>query len=324
MNIDTSNLIFEPMVELSTMIVFSVIMLVIILLNRKHIINRVLILALLIVISQRPMFKEFKDDVFKWDFDIIFVIDNTVSMNAIDVNGKTRFDAAKKDIEKLIEDFAGSNFAIINYSNIAQLKYPFTKSSEKILNIVNKLKTIDPNYAKGSSLDLPYEYMKMLLESSRTKDEHKTIVFFMGDGELSSSETINSDLNKYKELKELVDSGAVLGYGTTEGSKIKITESVNLEKIVDSEGFLINASTNSPYISKLDENNLKTIADNLGISYYHMTDYSVLENKIRDFKLEAVKDEEEKMEKKVDIYYYFSGILVVLLLFELLYYRRNA
>ena len=318
-----SKLVFEPIIPLSTMILFAIIMLVIILLNRRHIINRILIVLLLIIISQRPMIKDEEDDIYNWNFDILFVIDNTVSMNAVDVNNLTRLDAVKNDCEKIIDNFAGANFAIINFSNTAQLKYPFTKDNGKILDIIKKIKVIDPNYANGSSLDLPFEYMKMLLESSRTKDEHKTFVFFVSDGELNSEDDINAKLDKYKELNNLIDSGAVLGYGTEEGAKIRITESVNYEKIVDSEGYLINADTSSPYISRINEENLKLIAKKLEVDYYHMTDYSVIEDKITNLKKEVMNDK-EKVEKKIDIYYYFSGALVIILLLELLYYRRNV
>lgn len=318
-NINLDKLVYEPMINLPIAIILSVIMLIIVILNKKHIVNRILIIIVFLIISQRPMILDIDKSVFNWDFDIIFVIDNTVSMNAMDVNGLSRIDAIKKDIEEIVSDFAGANFAIINYSNVAQLKYPFTRSSGKILDIVHKLKTIDPNYASGSTLDLPYDYMKMLLESSRKKEERKTMVFFMGDGEIKAT----NDLDKYKNIADLIDSGAVLGYGTPEGSKIKITESVNLKELVDNEGFLIDADTGSPYISKLDEDNLRIVADKLGIAYFHMTDYSALKDKITELKIDAIKNDDEKEEMEIDIYYYFSGLLVVLLLFELSYYRRN-
>ena len=325
MNFDMSKLIFEPIVSLSVMLIWGIVMLIIVLLNRKHIIHRILIIILLIIISQRPMIKDVKDNIYNGDYDIVFVIDNTVSMNSVDVNGISRIAAVKRDCEKIVEDFAGAEFAIINFSNVAQLRYPMTRSSGKILDAIGKLKTIDPNYAKGSSLDLPIEYLKMVLESSREKEDRKTVVFFLTDGELDSANASTSVLEKYKDLKSLVDSGAVLGYGSPEGSKIKITESVNLKNLVDSQGYLINSDNNSPYISKLEENNLKILADNLGINYFHMTDYSVLESKIYELKKDAYeKDEEYQVEKKVDIYFYFTGALSILLLIELYYNRRNA
>ena len=325
MNFDMSKLVFEPIVSLSTMLTFGIIMLILVFLNRKHIIHRILIIILLVIISQRPMIKDVKDNIFNWNYDIVFVIDNTVSMNAMDVNGISRLNAVKRDCEKIIEDFAGAEFAVINFSNVAQLRYPMTKSSGKILDVIGKLKAIDPNYAKGSSLDLPFEYLKMVLESSKEKEERKTVVFFMTDGEIDSATASNLVLEKYKEIKSLVDSGAVLGYGSPDGSKIKITESVNMQYLVDAQGFLINSDNNSPYISKLDENNLRILADNLGINYFHMTDYSVLESKIYDLKKDAYEKEEEyQIEKKVDIYFYFTGALTILLMMELYYYRRNA
>ena len=320
-----SNLIFNPMISLAIMIPYSIIMIVIIIMNRKNVINRILIILLILIISQRPMLKNQEDITFSLDLDILFVIDNTVSMNANDVNSQTRLDAVKKDCLSIMEKFSGANFAVITYGNIAEVRYPFTNDMGIIKDIINRIKVIDPVYATGSVLDLPYDYMKMFLESSNSKDKHQRIVFFMGDGELTQEDANNTKLSKYTTLQELIDSGAVLGYGTSEGAKVKIEESVGLNYVTDSNGYLLDSSTNPPSIaiSKINESNLKALADNLKLNYYHMTDFSVLDGKLNDIKGEALEAEENKEKLNKDIYYYFSGVLVVLLIFELYYYRRN-
>ncbi len=55
--IDTSKLVFEPMIPLKTMIIIGIIMVIIVFINRKNVINRLLIILLLGIISQRPMIK---------------------------------------------------------------------------------------------------------------------------------------------------------------------------------------------------------------------------------------------------------------------------
>ena len=318
-----SDLIFKPIIPFQTALIYGIILILIVLFNKKNVIIRILIILLLVIISQRPMLKNRDDIVYNMDLDVIFVIDNTVSMNAIDVNGISRLDALKNDCKHIMDRFLGANFAVITYANIAQIKYPFTSEVSIIEDIIDRMKIIDPNYAKGSALDLPYDYMKMLLESSRSKDKHKTIVFFMGDGELTASEAFNTDVSKYLNLKNMIDAGGVLGYGTSEGGKIKITDSIVKKNLVNSDGFLVNSKDGNVVFSRINEHNLNVLASNLGLDYYHMTDFSVLAEKINKIKDEANENDEGKEKLDKDIYYYFSFALLILLLIELFYCRRN-
>lgn len=319
-----SDLVFNPMISLSIMGPYTLIMIVIIIFNRKNVINRILIILLILIISQRPMLKNQDEITYSMDLDIIFVIDNTVSMNAADVNNVTRLNAVKRDCLAIIDKFSGANFAIITYGNIAEVRYPLTNDLGIIKDIITRLKIIDPVYATGSTLDLPYDYLKMFLESSASKEKHKRIVFFMGDGELSKEDANNTRFGKYLEIKDLINSGAVLCYGSTTGAKIKITESVNLKGITDSQGYLLDSKTMKSAISKINESNMKIIANNLDLKYYHVTEPSVISNEFANINKEAIEQNEEEKEKmNKDIYYYFSGALLVLLLLELYHYRRN-
>ena len=323
------NLKYNPIISLNIMAVFSIVMLIIIIINRKHVINRILIIALLFIISQRPMLPKKGGTIDSHDLNVVFVIDNTVSMNAIDVNGGERLKAVKNDCKRIIENLSGSNFAIITYGNIGFVNHPGTTDIAEINEAIDTIKVIDPYYAAGSTLDLPYKSMKTLLTGFRNKEEgkNKTVVFFMGDGELNRSEQTNTNLDVYKDLSDMIDNGAVMGYGTLEGAKIRITESVILDKVAPS-GFLVNKgsydSKSQVAISKLNEGNLKQVASNLSLDYYHMTDYSAIDSKIQKIKSDTIIERSVNEESFVDIYYYFSIALVCLLGVELLYYRRNA
>ncbi len=324
MFINTKDLVFKPMYPFKTMIIIGIILAVIVLLNRRHIINRLLIIALLIIISQRPMLKNQNEATYNLNLDVLFVVDNTVSMNAVDVNGETRLNALKKDCNKIIDLMKGANFALITYSNLSIVKYPFTSDIAVIKDVINSMKIIDPVYANGSTLDMPHDNMKLLLESSNKKEKHHRIVFFMGDGELVGKEKVDNDFNKYNDIKELVNGGLIMGYGTSAGGKVVITESVALDKLVNSDGFLIDASSmGSLSISKINEDNLKKVANVLKLEYSHMPNDDILQSKIESIKEEAIVNDEGEEELDKDIYYYFSGVLIVLLLFELFHYRRD-
>ncbi len=325
-----NDLIFKPIIPMSTMLPFTIVLILIVLINRKHIISRILIVLLFLIITQRPMLKDQEDVVYMLNLDVVFVVDTTVSMNAIDVENGTRLDEVKKICNNIVEEYPGSKFSIISFDNDAYMKYPFTDDIAVVNDVINNLKIIEPNYAVGSSLSLPAEYLKMLLESSDSKKElhdekRQKIVFFFGDGELNSYEKFTTNLEDYNGLNELIDNGAVIGVGKTTGAKIRIDETIKRKNLVDNEGFLLDNSKSpaTAAISKLNEQNLRELAIKLGIGYINY-DSSELSQKIEEIKNIVIQDENDDDAKNdKDLYYYFSLALLVLMLLELLYYRRN-
>ena len=327
--IDTSKLIFKPIIPLSTMIPFTIILLIVVLINRKHIINRILILLLLLIVSQRPMLKDQDDVSYVLNFDVMFVIDTTVSMNATDMSNGTRLDAVKRTANYIIEELPGSKFSIITFDNDAFVKYPFTSDIAVIEDVLKSLKTVDPNYALGSSLSSPSEYMKMLVESAIQADKNhdekrQRIVFFMSDGELNNEERVKTNLAEYNGLSDMIDNGAIIGIGTPEGGKMQVISSVNMNNLVDSKGYLLDNSVNPPVvaISKMDENNLKAVATKLELDYFKL-DSNKISEKIEEIKNMKDEDEDEDEKNDKDIYYYFTFAALILTLYELFYYRRN-
>ena len=324
------NIIFKPIIPLSTMIIFSVILLVIVLLNRKHIINRILILLLLLIITQRPMLKDKEDVSYTLNLDVIFVVDTTLSMNAVDVNNNTRINEVKRICNHIIEEFPGSKFSIITYDNDAYIKYPFTEDAAVIIDVIDGLKVVEPNYALGSSLSLPANFLKMLLKSADSKDEihdekRQKIVFFMGDGELNNTEAMYTNLDDYNGISDIIDNGAVIGIGTTSGGKIRIDEAMKWDHLIDREGYLLDNSKTPAVlaISKMNEQNLKNVSEKLGIDYIGGNS-DAINNKLQEIKNIVVESEDEDDAKNdKDLYYYFSIPSLILLLYELFYYRRN-
>ena len=241
-----SDLVFKPIIPLTTMIIFSIIMLVIVILNRRNIINRIIILVLLLIISQRPMLRNQEDLVYSLDIDVLFVIDNTVSMNAVDANGTTRLNVVKQNCKYLIDKLAGASYGVITFGNFSQVRMPFSHDASDIEEIINNIKVVDPAYASGSTLELPYDDIKILLESSYSKEDHHRVIFYISDGELTAFEKNKMNLEKYKEISKLVDNGAVFGYGTSNGGKILIDSSIATKYLTDSQGYLLDKTNNPP------------------------------------------------------------------------------
>ena len=345
-----SNLIFNPIVPITFMSVFVTVVLAIILLNRKHVINRIIILALIFIISQRPMVLNQEEVTFSLNLDVIFVVDTTFSMYAEDVKtGETRFDVTKTLMKKIIDELPGSRFAVISHNNAAYLKYPFTFDNAAILSVIDSLAIVEPNYAAGSQISRPAAYLKLLLNSSaitnnNNKTDRKKIVFYFGDGEVGSTSQLSAltgidglvgqidlsayknllttDIVKYDELKELVDGGAIFGTGTVEGGKI-LAKGVFDDKKYSKNGYVINYDTQKPYVSYLDEEVLKDLASRLGIDYMN-AESNKINDKINEIKGLTEQDiTDEKVKKASDTYYYFTFALALALIYELYYYRRN-
>lgn len=206
----------------------------------------------------------------KSNMNVLFVLDNTISMLANDANGSTRLDQLKKDVCEIVDELDGARFSVISFNNDATVLAPFSKDISHVKNAINSINPIEQFYAKGSSFDVPKEPMLNMLRSIKADDEQKTAVFFVSDGEITSE---GATLCSYSELAQYVDGGAVLGYGTKAGgtmeARMSYSDTDEVELVMDHDTWPF-----EPAVSRIDEGNLNSIADDLGISYINMTEGS--------------------------------------------------
>lgn len=342
-----SNLIFNPIVPITFMSIFVTFMLFLIFINRKHLINRIIILILIFIISQRPMIVNQEEVTYSLNLDVIFVVDTTLSMLADDVkNFETRIDLTKDIMKKIVNELAGSRFAIISHNNAAYVKYPFSFDNAAILSVIDSLSVVETHYAAGTLISRPANYLRMLLKSSIITSNsnlanRKKIVVFFGDGEIDNYQNIKrlkelytiqkyfdykeddiEEVASYDGMNELIDNGMILGTGTKTGGKIVARGTLDDKKYAKN-GYVINYDTQKPLMSYLNEEGLKDLASKLGIEYMN-AESSELKNKIKEIK--GMTEENltnEKVKKSVDTYYYFTFLLTMALIYELYYYRRN-
>lgn len=371
MLIEFKDIFYKPIYPLKTMMIIAIVLAIIVLLNRKHIINRLLIIALLVIISQRPMVKERKEPAKTLDANILFVINTKPGMNAIDIDGKTRLDEVKKDCFKIMEKLPNANYALITFDWRSHVRSSYTSNVGTMRELIDNLKVTDPFYMANkykltSSTTYyqinptgnvitgyyvhPYDAIYNTLSSLDKSDKNKNIVIFIGHETdvLDASKNYSgyaSYISKYLETNKLIDYGAVLGYGTKEGGKIKLTESIALDDFVNSEGYLIGydidevvpkenserqyemdvGSNNKSHviISKIDEESLQKAANFLDVDYIHMPDETKLMKKLDAIKSKVHVTTGKLEERDKDIYYYFSCALIFLLFSELYHYRRD-
>lgn len=306
--------------------------------------RRILMIVLLFVINLKIMVPAPAAGVEVYitenNLDVLFVIDTTLSMLAEDSRQTSQMDeqttapatvpepvprltAAKKDCLSIIDHLQGANFSVITFNNRAQRLTPYTKDISSIKSAINSLQIMDEFYARGSSLNVPLDEILNSLEASSRKAERVRIIFFISDGEITNGDTLLS----FAKTQAYIDSGAVLGYGTSQGGKMKVKSKYaeNAED-ADAEPYLQDQSQR-PYtdaISHMDETTLKSIAQDMGIAYIHMDTPANIDYKIQEIKQQIVNTPVSRLSHSHrDIYYVFALPLALLLIYELIFLRRR-
>ncbi len=271
------------------------------------------IVVLAFLVNLRIMDKKYNAQVEMKNLDVLFVVDTTISMWAEDYDGNDpRMEGVLEDTEYIIDELSGSNFGLIRFDNRSQILAPFTQDHETVKDAFSTIKQPDVYYAKGSSLNKAYDDMKALLESSSTKEDRLTIVFFISDGEI----TDESELMSFADLGPYVEAGAVLGYGTEKGG-IMSTGSWG-SHVRDPE-------TNKDAISKIDETNLRKVASDLDIDYIHMKSTSNVKYLVESIKNgSSLTIEKSDSVSYEDTYYMYALPLAILLVLELILFIRRG
>ena len=293
-----------PIIPIWLMLIISLIMIIYILIRYRIDYIKIGIIILLFIINMRIMIPKSKMNTENNNLDVLFVIDSTISMVAEDYNGTNpRLDGVKK----IIDELSGARFSVITFSNSAKIISPYTRDINLAYESIEIIKPIREFDARGSSLNIPLDTILESLKNSEKKEDRVRILFFISDGEI---------------IKSHIQDGAVLGYGTKKGGRMKVYD------ILEEKQTYLQTHDNNynkiDAISKIDEDNLKQIAKDMNIPYVHMKKTSDLDD-IIDTINDKIVSEYEVIDKKTydDIYFYFIIPLLILLLLELNKYRRK-
>lgn len=292
---------------------------------KKNIISliiKIAVVILLFIINLRFMVPNGESMAMTSDTSILFVIDTSVSMGALDYDGnKKRFEGVINDCCYIVDELSSCKFSIITFGDIAKKIIPFTYDTDMVQAELKAIQLEDENYAKGSSMNLARDILEKTVKAEKEREKEKgsgdVIVFFITDGEITKE---GEKLESFTGAKQNISNGAVLGYGTTEGGKMrkhyyKYTSYSDADYITYDEDGKMGITA----ISKIDEKNLKQISNDLGIDYIKMNKQSNINYKISDIKKKVSKSltEEQKISTYKDIYYYFAIPLAVLLVIDL-------
>lgn len=243
------------------------------------------------------------------DVDVFFVVDTTASMNAEDWDGAPRLDGVRGDVMALAEAHAGARFSLLTFDSEAQLRVPLTTDVSALQSAVTTLRPEITGYSSGSSISAANELLEETLErAADAKPERARVVYYLGDGE----QTAREDPESFASSAELLQGGAVLGYGTDQGGPMRET----LSGFATTEPtYIVDRSTGSDAISRIDEPALETIASQLGVGYQHRTPATAVQAAAVDptvLETETGND----VERAFDLYWIFAIVIFLLLLRE--------
>lgn len=204
--------------------------------------------------------------------DVFFVADTTPSIVAEDYNGeKPRLDGVKRDIRKISRKLAGARFSLITFDSDAVVRMPLTTDATALQTAVEVIRPEAALSSSGSSISNANRLLaRQLLDARDADPTRRRVVVYLGDGE----QTIRASPRSFAKAGALTDSGAVLGYGTAEGGKMREANGIADDKSGKGVGeYIMDHSGGSPRAarSRIDEMNLRAIADQLDAAYTHRT-----------------------------------------------------
>ncbi|MFE4195207.1 VWA domain-containing protein [Paenarthrobacter sp. NPDC056912] len=218
--------------------------------------------VLLVLAALRPGWSAGQAQTAAADMDVFFVVDTSTSMAAEDYgDARPRLAGVTKDVMTIAEELAGAKFSIITFDSKATVRMPLTQDATALRTAMATLQAQNARYAQGSSVTGARQLLKERLAVA--KDQHPgrpALVFYAGDGENTSAEPPASLDNAN------IAGGAVLGYGTDQGGRMKDASTTDARYVQDeSTGEAQDA------VSRIDEQQLRSIAGQLNIPYTHRT-----------------------------------------------------
>lgn len=142
-------------------------------LKRKGIVSNLRklgILGLLFVINLRIMVPDdaVRTGTINREVSILFVVDNTISMLAVDSReGRERLEVVKEDCAYIMEKLYGAQCMAMYFDNTANRLTPFSRDTNFTQTAIDSINPMDPLYAKGSSISVCKELMLDVLKQKK-------------------------------------------------------------------------------------------------------------------------------------------------------------
>lgn len=223
-----------------------------------------LVLVVGVIVAQ-PAFGTTPAKVQTSNLDVIVAVDTTPSIAAEDYDGAhPRLAGVRTELKAIAGSLAGARFALLTFDNDTKQEVPLTTDVAGFDSAVDVLEPQNPTYSGGSSLDQPIAGLTKVLTLARKSDPHRQrMLILVSDGE----QTIERPARSFATLSRLISGGAVLGFGTQAGGRMRSYD----PDFPDQRGDYIFGPDGADAKSHIDEAALRKAAAQLHIPYRHRT-----------------------------------------------------
>lgn len=213
--------------------------------------------------------------------EVWLVVDRTGSMAAEDWDGaQSRLDGVKQDLHTVLESMGGARFSVRTWDSDVRTVVPLTTDESAIGSFIDTFQQELSEYSQGSSLDRPTT--RLLADLMRARESHPENVrylFVLSDGE-TSNEVASPQPHAWAALREYVDGGLVIGYGTEEGGRMRahsLGDPTGAQSGAEPEWIRDYSRPGAPpAVSHIDTATLQAAADDLGVDYVHSPDTATI------------------------------------------------
>ena len=251
--------------------------------------------VLLGVASLRPAVPGDEVNASAANLNVYFVVDTTSSIIAEDYGDeRPRIAGVESDIAAITQALPGARYAVITFDQATRVRLPLTTDSNALDAALETLLPEPSEYSQGSSISAADERLgRMLQQAEERAPDRGRVVFYLGDGEQTAPEPAAP----FTVDRRLIDGGAVLGYGTREGGRMKSTRS----RFDSTTAYILDPATGEDARSVIDEGNLRGIGDQLGLPYVHRESGDAIDPVVAGVDLERFGTSEELEQQRVRV-----------------------
>lgn len=207
--------------------------------------------------------------------EVYLLVDRTGSMAAEDWNGSApRLNGVRQDLTAIREAFPQARFSVLALDSAAARELPLTSDLDAVAAWIGSLRQELTSKSTGSSLERALPLLSRTLAKAAEKQPGDVrVVYLLSDGEptddgAAAQEAASAGLS-WQLLEPLVDGGAVLGYGTSQGGKMREFDGTDSSGAGSQAPYIKDGVTGEDGVSKIDESALQAAADGLGLRYVH-------------------------------------------------------
>lgn len=236
--------------------------------------------------------------------DILFCIDLSKSMDAIDVP-PTRIERIKNELKRIIRTLSPNRMGLIIFSSEAFMQCPLTFDQSALFMLTDAINTnLVPSGGTDLAPPLRMAMNKLSEENQPTSRVTSKIIVLISDGEDFGEET----QEVARELEQKGFKLFALGVGTEKGGPIQTPT-----------GFKVDRQGNQ-VITRLNAESLKELAERTGGSYFELSDkrndinrliaaINAIEGELMDARL---------IDVNANQYQYLLGVALILLILDVL------